>query len=117
MILKLLKSKMYVDDFEQFIYCIPAQSAHLENVKKTIEKLKEVCKHLTVFEGLLTSVESVFHPRTEESKCCLIIDDLFSDAINSKPFTYLVTHGSRKNNISLILTSQNLHEQSKYGVT
>ena len=117
MILNLLKHKLFIDDVEQVIYCIPAQSSHLESVKRTIEQLKQVCKNLIVFESLLTSIESVFHPRSQESKCIAIFDDLFSDAVASKDFSQLVTHNSRKNNVSLILTTQNLTEPGMYSRT
>ena len=47
-ILALLKSKMYVDDFELVVYCIPSNTGHLASVKGVIEQLKDLCDSLIV---------------------------------------------------------------------
>ena len=52
-ILALLKSKMFVDDFELVVYCIPSNTGHLASVKGVIEQLKDLCDSLIV-HGMLS---------------------------------------------------------------
>ena len=118
-IISLLKnaSKMMVDSFQEVIYCIPINCGHLPSVKHTIDKMKEIHENLTVYEGLLIEVESIFKPNKDSDHCLIIYDDLYTEIINSRPFSHFVIHGSRHHNTSLIVTTQNYFESSKYALT
>ena len=62
-------------------------------------------------------IESVFHPSNDEQTALILMDDLWSELINSRAFSHLVTFGSRHTNCSLLCTTQNMFESSKYSVT
>ena len=111
------KNDLMVDKFEEVIYCIPKDCGHLTSVKNTIEKLKDILDNLTVFEGMLIDIESIFKPRSSGAHCLIIYDDMYSDLINSKAFCHLATFGSRHHNCSLIVTSQNLFETGRFALS
>ena len=115
-ILKLLASNKMVDEYHLVVYCIPSNTGHLPSVKNVIERLKNICKNIVIHEGMLLDIESVFSPVNDE-KALLLYDDLYSELINSRVFSHLATFGSRHANCSLIITSQNIFESSKYSLT
>jgi hypothetical protein len=53
------------------------------------------------------------------SKCnnCIVIDDLMTDAIESKQISDLFTRGSHHQNLSVFLLTQNLFQQGKFAKT
>ena len=67
--------------------------------------------------GMLVDIGSVFHPISEEETALIVMDDLWSELINSRAFSNLVTFGSRHNNCTLLCTTQNMFESAKYSVT
>ena len=106
-----------VDTFKEIIYCIPNNCGHLPSVKQTIDKVKEICENLTVYEGLLVNIESVYRPFRETEHLLIIYDDMYTDIINSRSFCHFATFGSRHHNTSLIITTQNIFETSTYAKT
>ena len=116
-ILSMLKSDFFVDNFSLVVYCIPHNTAHLPNVKRMIDRLREICKSVVIFEGILSDTESVFHPISEKDACLVIVDDLWPELIESRAFTHFVTFGSRHTNCSLVVTSQNMFQAGKYAVS
>ena len=111
------KTKHMVDEFEEIIYCIPHNSGHLTSVKNAIEKMKAAYPNIVVYEGLLLDISSVFNPTNDSAHCLIIYDDQYTDIINSRLFCHLATFGSRHHNCSIIVSSQNVFESSKYALS
>ena len=108
---------MILDDLKEIVYVIPNHCGHLPFVKNNIERIKKLCDNLTVFEGLLTDIDSILKHTRENEHSLLIYDDMFTDIINSRAFNHLATFGARHHNCCLIVTSQNLFEVGRYSVS
>ena len=107
------RKKFMVDQFDCIIYNIPKNVSHLHSVETTIDKLYQIYPDLCVIEGLLTDLENI----CASNHILLIFDDLFDQIVNSKNFSTLCTFGSRHNNASMIITSQNYYESGTYSLT
>ena len=53
-----------VDHFEETIYCIPKNVAHLTSVKNTIDRLKSLLENVIIYEYLEITVYSQWKQRS-----------------------------------------------------
>lgn len=72
---------------------------------------------LYVLEGMPTNrwYEDTFNENTRDT--LIIIDDMWSECIESEVVRRLLTHGRRHLGISLAFTAQNFFERSKQAIT
>ena len=111
-ILQLLKyrSVCFSKEFDQIFYCMPESGSR--NKYDYIESLKDVCPEIVPVHGI-PSFQSEILADGKEDKL-VILDDLSSGLLNEKANIELMKHDSHHSRISMIYTSQNYYENSKF---
>ena len=114
MILSMIKNMdQYFDAVFEFVYlCIPNNCTHF--MHETLDKYKLAAPFLTIREGLLHDFSIL---TSKQGSVLLIVEDLYLEALKSESFCNLTTFSSRKCNVSIILTSQNLTFSTPHSLT
>jgi hypothetical protein len=75
-------------------------------------------QQLFIMEGLPTQnwVDDTF-TRDENKNCLIVVDDLWSQCIESPVIESLLTYGRRHLNVSLAFIAQNFYEKSRKAIT
>jgi hypothetical protein len=111
--LEILKSPHILSrPFKHCLLCVPPNSTHL--LSETIHQFKIVFPSLRCIEGLPQNEDMYIHGFED---ILVLIEDMFLQACNSSTICNLMTFGSRRRNISIILTSQNPFQNSKHCIT
>ena len=114
MILSLIKNmaEHFDKTFEYVYLCIPNNSSGF--MQDTLDQYKAASPFITVREGLLPDFS---HLTSKQGSVLLVIEDLYLEALKSESFCNLTTFSSRKCNVSIILTSQNLTFSTPHSLT
>lgn len=96
--------------FDQIYYCMPESGSR--NKQSYLEELRGVCPNIMTFHGI-PSFKSEMMADGNEDKL-VILDDLSSGLLNEKANVEMMTHDSHHSRISVIYSSQNYYESSKF---
>lgn len=93
--------------------CLPKNSAHL--LKETIENYKAACQDIKVHEGIPDP--DILNLSSDSPHQIIIFDDLALGINNDPKICELMIFSSRKANLSVITITQNMFQNSRYGLT
>jgi len=96
--------------FDKIYYCMPESGSR--NKSEYLESLRSVCPDIMTFHGI-PSFKSEMMGDGSENKL-VILDDLSSGLLNEKANVEMMTHDSHHSRISIIYSSQNYYESSKF---
>ncbi len=108
------RQKVYSVDFERVIYCLPENSIHLH--QHFIQKIKDICDFAEIVEGL-PDIDNLNLSAGPSIHKLLIMDDLMTQAFNSKHILELITSTSHHSSISVVITTQSIFLPAKHRLT
>lgn len=110
---RILSEKLYDVPASQIILCLPKNSNHL--LQETIQDYRSACEEILVHEGVPNA--ETLNLTSNSSHKILIFDDLMAAINNDPKMCELMIFSARKANLSIITISQNMFQNSKFGVT
>ena len=96
--------------FDQVYYCMPESGS--VNKQSFLQELRDVCPTIMVFHGIPSFRQEMLVDGKEDK--LVILDDLSAGLLNEKANVDMMTHDSHHSRISVIYSSQNYYENSKF---